>query len=113
MVIGLTMMASTTLLMWDLHELIVGRGVDPRTRAELARRALEVDGVSEVLDLLTMYVGSSKLFVVMELHLDDGYTTTDIERITDEVKTRVRQCVPLVHHIQIEVETPTGEIPGG
>lgn len=108
-VIGLAMMGSAVLLMRDLRDLIVGRGVDAPTRAALRTSALEVPGVSAVLDLLTMYVGSSKLFVVMELHLRDGLTTDEIEQITDDVKDHVRRTNPLVHHIQIEVETPSDQ----
>lgn len=108
--IGLTMMIAAVMLMRDIHDLIVGRGVDARTLTALKREALAVDGVNAVLDLLTMYVGSSKLFVVMELHLRDNFTTDEIEHIIDEVKRRVRAKIPLVHHIQIEVETPDDEI---
>ncbi|MFZ2512627.1 MAG: cation diffusion facilitator family transporter [Gordonia sp. (in: high G+C Gram-positive bacteria)] len=108
--IGVAMMAGAALLMRDLRDLIVGRGVDANTRARLGGAALSVPGVQSVLDLLTMYVGSSKLFVVLELHLTDGLTTDDIELITDEVKDQVRDAVPLVHHIQVEIETPVDEV---
>lgn len=109
-VIGLTMMIAAVMLVRDIHDLIVGRGVNAKTLAALRREALAVKGVNAVLDLLTMYVGSSKLFVVMELHLADDFTTDEIERIIDTVKRRIHKKIPLVHHIQIEVETPDDEI---
>lgn len=108
--IGLTMMVAAVMLVRDIHDLIVGRGVDTKTLAALKREALAVPGVNAVLDLLTMYVGSSKLFVVMELHLADNFTTDEIEAIVDTVKQRIHKKIPLVHHIQIEVETPDEEL---
>lgn len=110
LVIGVAMMAGAVLLMRDLRDLIVGRGVDADTRARIGDVALNVPGVRSVLDLLTMYVGSSKLFVVLELHLADGLSTDEIELITDEVKQHVRETVPVVHHIQVEIETPADEV---
>lgn len=107
--IGLTMMIAAVMLMRDIHDLVVGRGVDTNTLQALKKEALAVKGVNEVLDLLTMYVGSSKLFVVMELHLQDNFTTDEVERIIDDVKHRIHKNIPLVHHIQIEVETPDDE----
>jgi cation diffusion facilitator family transporter len=108
--IGVTMMVAAVMLMRDIRDLIVGRGVDTKTLQMLQKEALAVKGVNAVLDLMTMYVGSSKLFVVMELHLQDDFTTDEIEKIVDAVKSRVHKKIPLVHHIQIEVETPDEEI---
>lgn len=54
--IGLTMMVAAVMLVRDIHDLIVGRGVDVKTLAALKREALAVKGVNAVLDLLTMYV---------------------------------------------------------
>lgn len=110
-VIGLTMMIAAVMLMRDIRDLIVGRGVDAATQQQLKDAAVSVRGVRAVLDLLTMYVGSSKLFVVMEVHLEDNFTTDQIEHIVDDIKKKVRRAVPIVHHIQIEVETPDNEIP--
>lgn len=108
--VGLTMMIAAVMLMRDIRDLIVGRGVDERILTLLKEEALSVKGVNAILDLLTMYVGSSKLFVVMELHLADNFTTDEIEAIIDEVKRRIHKKIPLVHHIQIEVETPDDEV---
>lgn len=107
--IGLTMMIAAVMLMRDIRDLIVGRGVDAKTLDALKKEALSVKGVNAVLDLLTMYVGSSKLFVVMEIHLQDDFTTDEVEQIIDKVKHRIHQKIPLVHHIQVEVETPDEE----
>lgn len=108
--IGLTMMVAAVMLMRDIRDLIVGRGVDTKILEQLKHEALGVKGVNAILDLLTMYVGSSKLFVVMEVHLQDDFTTDEVEKIVDTIKRRIHNKIPLVHHIQIEVETPDEEM---
>ena len=108
--IGLTMMVAAVMLMRDIRDLIVGRGVDAKILEQLKHEALDVKGVNAILDLLTMYVGSSKLFVVMEVHLQDDFTTDEVEKIVDTIKRRIHKKIPLVHHIQIEVETPDEEM---
>lgn len=65
-----------------------------------------MDGVEAVLDFRTMYLGSAKLLVILEVHVADGFDTDQIEHITDTVKAAVHKAEPLVHHIQVEVETP-------
>lgn len=108
--IGLTMMAAAVMLMKDIRDLIVGRGVDAKTLATIKEETLKVEGVNAVLDLLTMYVGSSKLFVVVEVHLQDAFTTDEVERITDEIKQRICKRLSVVDHVQVEIETPDDEV---
>ncbi len=105
-VIGLAMMTGAILLMKDVRDLIVGKSVDADTSKKIIKTARAIDGVNDVLDLRTMYLGSNKLLVVMEVHLDDGLDTDTIERITDKIKHKVQTLVPIVHHIQVEIETP-------
>ena len=106
MAIGSLTICSAIVLMRDVRDLIVGRGVDEATLTRITKQATAVKGVQNVLDIKTMFVGSSKLFVVLEVHLHGRYKTAQVERIIDEIKQNVLQKVPMVHHIQVEVETP-------
>ena len=108
--VGLTMMVAAVTLMWNIRDLIVGRGVDTKMLQRITDAALQVKGVNAVLDMRTMYVGSSKLFVVLEVHLNDRFTTDEIEHITDSIKQHVRKEVPVARHIQVEIETPDDEV---
>ena len=105
-VIGLTMMTGSALLMKDVRDLIVGKAVDDETSRLIRATAQAVDGVNDVLDLRTMYLGSDRLLVILEVHIRDGEDTDRIEQITDNVKAAVRERVPMVEHIQVEAETP-------
>lgn len=109
-VIGLTMMIAAFFLMLDIRDLIIGKAVDEKTLADITRAASSVDEVQSVLDLRTMFLGSSKLFVVIEVHLRDHLTTDQVEYVTDEIKRAIRRRVSLVKHVQVEIETPDDEV---
>lgn len=104
--IGLSMMFVAVLLVRDVRDLIVGKAVEPDVSARITQAAQSIAGVNSVLDLRTMYLGSAKILVILELHMHDSLTTQQIEKISDNVKRVVQQNVPEVHHIQVEVETP-------
>jgi divalent metal cation (Fe/Co/Zn/Cd) transporter len=63
-----------------------------------------------VLDLRTMYLGSARLLVIIELHIDERLKTKSIELLTDEVKHAIKSNVPRVELVQVEVETPDDEL---
>lgn len=94
------------MLVRDVHDLIVGKAVDPATSQEIINAALSIKGVNEVLDLRTMYLGSERLLVVLEVHIEDDRSTDEIEKITDNIKHVVHEHIPIVGHIQVEIETP-------
>jgi cation diffusion facilitator family transporter len=109
MFIGASMMVASLLLIKDVRDLIVGRSVDVEVAEEITQATESVTGIRSVLDLRTMYLGSAKLLVIIEVHVEDGLETDEIEKVIDTVKDVVTANVPQVHHIQVEIETPDEE----
>ncbi len=105
-VVGLSCAGFALLLILEVKDFIVGRSASPEVEAQIKTIAGEVAGVNSVLDLRTMQMGSEKVMVNMEVHLDRHLTTEDIEKIMDDLKEAVKKDVPEVQHIQVEVETP-------
>ena len=105
-VIGIGMMSVALILINDIRSLIVGKSVDPDVAEKIIGSAESVHNIHSVLDLRTMYLGSDKLLVIIEVHVHDGLETDQIEQIVDNVKEVVQVNVPQVHHIQVEIETP-------
>lgn len=108
--IGMTMMCAAMLLILDIRGLIVGRGAGSATSQRIIDVAESVTDVRSVLDLRTMYLGSDKLLVILEVHLEDELDTDAIEELIDTIKNTVTRAVPSVHSIQVEVETPDDEL---
>lgn len=109
MIIGISTMVAAILIMVDVHGLIVGRAVTPDTNKKITKTALKVEGVEAVVDLYSLYIGSDRLLIILEVHLADHLSTKKIEKIIDEIKKRVHDSIPAAHRVQIEVETPDDE----
>jgi len=106
MVIGLGIAFFALLLVLDVKDILIGRSVDPQIEAAIEKTALTLDGVEAILDLRTMYLGSERLLVNMELDIADNLKTNQIEHLMDTIKAEIKTKIPSVRHIQIEVETP-------
>lgn len=106
MIIGMGMMVGSVLLIRDVKGLIVGRSVSDSVIEHITKSAVSILGVKSVLDLRTMYLGSAKLLVIIEVHMEDNLSTDEIEAITDKIKEAIERDVPHVYRVQVEVETP-------
>lgn len=106
MVVGLSCGVFALMLIFEVKNFIVGRSASPETEALIKEVASRVEGVHGVLDLRTMQMGSERVMVNMEVHLDHRLKTQEIEQLMDDLKEAVKKDVPEVQHIQVEVETP-------
>ncbi len=104
--IGLFTAFLAIVLIIEVKDLLVGLSAAPEVENEIRQTVIRVVGVRRLLDLRTMYLGSDRILVNLEVHLEQNMRTAQIEQLMDEIKNRVKQQVPAVHHIQIELETP-------
>lgn len=109
-IIGLALGFLAFSLLLSVKDLLIGRSASAEVEREIKEATLEIPGVEDVLDLRTMLVGPEKLLVNIEVHLTDKFTTDEIERLIDRIKENVREEVPTVQHIQVELETPDEEL---
>jgi divalent metal cation (Fe/Co/Zn/Cd) transporter len=84
------MVVFAVLLIKDVKNFLVGKSASLRSKNQIIMAAKSVDGVQDVLDLRTMYLGSARLLVIIELHIDERLKTKSIELLTDEVNTQLR-----------------------
>lgn len=105
--IGLATAVLAAMLISAVKDLLVGRSATSDIETMIRKAAMEIDGVEQVLDLRTMYLGSERLLVNLEVYLQGGLETRQIEQLIDEIKRHIKRRVPIVHHIQVELETPT------
>ena len=105
--IGIATAVLAVVLISSVKDLLVGRSATSDIEDRIREAALEVDEVQRVLDLRTMYLGSERLLVNLEVHMQGGLETRQIEILIDEIKHRVKKRAPIVSHIQVELETPT------
>jgi cation diffusion facilitator family transporter len=104
--IGITTAILALALIMSVKDLLVGRSATSEIEDRIRAAALDIKGVKKVLDLRTMYLGSEQLLVNIEVHMEGGLETQQIERLIDQIKHHITVRVPLVSHIQVELETP-------
>ncbi|HEY1074365.1 MAG TPA: cation diffusion facilitator family transporter [Patescibacteria group bacterium] len=110
MLIGVLIAVLSFFLILEVKDLLVGRAASPELEEKIRESALSIKGVQHILDLRTMYLGTERLLVNLEIHVKDNLTTDQIEQLTDAVKHRIKQRIPSVKHIQVELESPDEEL---
>ena len=106
MVIGVTTAMLAVVLIIDIKGLLVGERAVPEIEEKIKKAALSIPQLHEILDLRTMQIGSDKLLVNMEVHMEDELTTDELEALIDKIKTRIKEKVSSVRFVQVELETP-------
>lgn len=106
MIIGGVLAILAFLLVLGVVDLIIGRSASVQTEKRIAEVALATPQVKKVLGLKTLHIGSEKLLVNIEVHLQPNLTTQEIEKLIDKIKEDIKKEIPEVKHIQVELETP-------
>lgn len=105
MIIGMILAIFSFFLVLGIRELFIGKRASEETEEKITKAALEVEGVEEVLGIKTLHIGSERLLVNLDVHMNSHLSTRDLEKLIDQIKDRIREKVPSVKHIQVELET--------
>jgi cation diffusion facilitator family transporter len=106
MIIGVVMGFLALFIIKGAKDLLVGQSASSEVENEIIKTTESFPHVIKVLDLKTLHLGSDKLLVNLEVHLEDRLTTDEIESLIDKIEAKIRQTVPSAISIQIELETP-------
>jgi cation diffusion facilitator family transporter len=104
MVIGVMTAILAATLAIEAKDLLIGRSAPASTEKDIREAALKTKGVDAVADVSTMYLGTEKLLVNLELDLDPDMKTESIERLTERIEQNIKEAVPTVSHVHIELE---------
>ncbi len=107
--IGVLLGIMALMLAKENREMIIGQAASDSLEQAIRDTALDVNMVSDVHDLKTMYVGPQDLLVNMEIEVPPDKTAEEIDDIVEDVEERIRLKVPAVKHISIEI-TPDDQI---
>ena len=106
MIIGVTTAILAFVLIIGIKGLLVGERAAPQIEEKIKTATLSIPQVKEVLDLRTMQIGSEKLLVNIDVHMQDGLTTDELEALIDKIKQRIREKVSSIRYVHVELETP-------
>jgi cation diffusion facilitator family transporter len=103
--IGLLLGGVAMILAYESRSLLLGEAASPETQHKIIEVVSRVPAVVKVLDLLTMHMGPDDILVNMELNLEDGLNTDQVEATIDRVEEEIKKAVPQAKRIFVECET--------
>ena len=101
MLIGCLIAVSSVVLIWGVKDYLIGKTASEELQETIRQTALGVKHVTGVESVDTMYIGSEKLLVHLDMQIEKT-AAGHMERIVEQVKERVKQEVRIVYFIQIE-----------
>src|SRR5687767_9241997 len=102
--IGVLIAVSSVMLIWGVKDYLTGKTASADTEENIRKAVLEVEEVAEIIDLETMYIGSEKLLVHLDIKVQLA-NREDLGQTVERIKEHVRKKVPIVYSIQIETRT--------
>ena len=103
MLMGVIIAASSISLIWGVKGYLAGKSASAEIEKQIRDAALEFKQVKNVLELATMYIGSQKLLLHLDIEVSRSTTAKELGEIVEVLKERIKEKVPTVSNIQIEV----------
>jgi divalent metal cation (Fe/Co/Zn/Cd) transporter len=87
----------------SLKGYLAGKSASAEIAKQIRDAVLEFTQVKNVLELATMYIGSQKLLLHLDIEIGRSTTAKELAEIVEALKERIKEKVPTVSTIQIEV----------
>ena len=102
--IGGVLIGVATFLAYQAHGLLVGEGVDEKTRAAMRALAESQPGIVKVEGPITMYLGPDEILLALVVQLQPELTADEVVAVINHVERRIHEAYPAVKHIFVEPE---------
>jgi cation diffusion facilitator family transporter len=100
--IGILIAVSSIVLIVGVKDYLVGKTASADTEESIRKSVLELNEVDEIIELETMYIGSEKLLVHLDVNLRP-LNQKNLEQTISLIKKHIQKAVPIVYSIQIEI----------
>jgi len=104
MLIGVLIAFSSIVLIWGVKNYLIGKRADSSTEQKIRQAALQEKQVTEIVEIDTMYLGTEKLLIHLDIQIQDVSSLKDIDTIVEKVKEHIKKEVPNAYSIQIETK---------
>ena len=85
-------------------QLLIGEGIDPQSRDQIEEAIRGVDGVEDLLELLSMHLSPEDVLVTADVRFRNDLSTQQIARTIDLVEEAIRDVAPEATKIYVEPE---------
>lgn len=103
--VGLTLAAVAVILAIESKGLLIGEGVDRKTREKIRQLAAADPAVERVGGPLTMYFGPASVLLALEVQFQKGLSAAEVTSAVDRLEKSVRGEYPFIERIFIEAES--------
>jgi cation diffusion facilitator family transporter len=100
--VGLVLIAVAIRMARDTAHLLAGAAATPEERERIEQVIAEHEGVSEIVELLTMVLAPNALLVAARIDVDDQLHGDDLERVASELDDALREAVPDVTEVFLD-----------
>jgi cation diffusion facilitator family transporter len=100
--IALTLVFVAYALARDAKGLLIGEAADEPTRGRICDLLESYDGVDEVLEVLTMRIGTDQLLVAVRLDFSDDLDADRIEKLSARIDCDLHEQVPEVYQVFLD-----------
>ena len=100
--IAVLLVVTAYLLGDDVKDMLIGEAAEPELRDELRDYLAGRDGVDQVVDVLTMMLGSEEVLLAARVDLDDELSSSDVERISAEIDHEIGERWPRVKQVFLD-----------
>lgn len=108
--IGALLIAVAFRLGAENRELLIGKAAEPAELSLIESEIEATDGVTAVLELLTMHLGPDHLIVAARVAFDDDITADQAEDLADRVDSQLAGRLAAVPHVFLDpTQLPAGE----
>ncbi len=107
--IGLLLLSLAIYLLRYNINFLTGASAKPDIEENIKEIARTIHGISDVIDLKTIDMGSSGLIINMEIEVDPDIQVKDADDIADRLESRLKEKIKDVSHVTIEVQANEAE----
>ncbi len=100
--IGILAAVSSLMLISGVKDFLIGKTASADIEKNIKEAALKITGVDSIIAMDTMYIGSEKLLVHLDIHISHSDKDNPGDTV-EKIKQSVQKAVPIVYSIQIEI----------
>lgn len=104
LIIGLLLMGFALALAWENKRLLLGESVSASVEKELRDAVSRVDGVSNVVDLRTVFFGPEHIVVTTDVDFVSGLQGSELDQLVDEIEATLKATHGDVQTVYVEIE---------
>jgi cation diffusion facilitator family transporter len=100
--IGALLVVAALLLAQSCKELLIGKQADTRLISRISQRLEEQPEVVDVVDVLTMMIGTANILLCARVDFVDTYTAAELEVACMRIDTELSEEFPMLYEIFIQ-----------